>query len=528
MKQVNYIFFLFLSMIVSIQVVGQSHHYLPMYRAANYPIIAEMDSVGSSFHSSIRPIATKSLKENKFYQDVYERDFFVDKFFLHYQPKTTTPIKLAAYPVFSFVPGFESNQNNGETFETSIGFNVSGMIGEKLDINVNFIRSHSRLPWYVENYAFTQKVIPGQGYAHETDWGYHYRNSTGYISYNPDKHFNFQLGRGKHFWGEGYRSMMLSDFSYNYDYLKISADFWKMKYNIMWAYMKDIYNSTDPPDSYKEKYMAFHHLSWNVTKRWNIQLFETVVWQAQDSLVNRGFDPHYLNPVVFYRPVEFSIGSPDNVLVGVGTGVRISNHIKTYAQIVFDEFKIDELRSGDGWWGNKYALQLGVKYYDAFNIEGLTLQGEGNYIRPFTYSHTNTTQAYGHWNEPMAHPSGANLWEGVFLANYYHKRWYFEYKLVLREQGKDMPDEADNNGSNIFLPSDTRNQDYGNDVGQGVLYTTQHSQLLASWLLSSRTQLRAEASISYWRQQQESGFSPELFMSSIGLKMGLFNQYRDF
>jgi len=133
MSKVNYIsFVLFMGLLYSSGVFGQSHHYLPMYRPANYPVIAELDSIGTNFHPSIRPIATKSLKQNAFYQEIYERDFFVDKFFIHYQPKTKTPMRLAAYPIFSFVPGFESGQNSGETYETSIGFNLTGMVGEKL------------------------------------------------------------------------------------------------------------------------------------------------------------------------------------------------------------------------------------------------------------------------------------------------------------------------------------------------------------------------------------------------------------
>lgn len=509
--------------------LAQQHHYVPLYRAVNYPVMNSVDTLGSNFHTAVRPYRTKDLKTDDWYQKTYGSDFFVDHFFLNFTRaiKDSTPVKLAAYPIGSFMAGFETGTNVSETYETSIGFNVSGMLSDVLDVNINFLRSHSRLPLYIENYAFEQGVIPGQGYAYRTDWGYHYRNSTGYVSYNPGEHFNLTLGRGKHFWGDGYRSMMLSDFAFNYDYLKLSADFWKIKYNVMWAYMKDIYNEPEAPNQYNEKYMAFHHLSWNLGKRWNVQFFEAVVWQAQDSLVRRGFDPHYLNPVVFYRPVEFSIGSPDNVLLGVGSSFRLSNRIKAYGQLVLDEFKIDELRSREGWWGNKYGLQMGMKYYDAFKVDGLTLQGEANYVRPYTYSHINSTQAFGHWNEPMAHPSGANLWEGVFLASYFSNRWYFEFKSVYREQGKDAGG-TDNNGGNIFAPNSTRNVEYGNEVGQGIRYTTSHTRLFASWLLSSRTNLRAEASMSWWSQDQGGTYKPELFMANMGIRIGLFNQYGDF
>ena len=517
--------------VISNLLFAQQHHYIPLYKSLNYSIMNEVDTLGSPVHTSVRPYRVKDVETNSWYSSTYESDYFFDKLIPQKTlfPKSNTPITLRAFPIFSLVPGFESDYNNGTTYETSLGFNFTTLIGEKLDVNLNFIRSHSILPLYIQNYAYNNQTIPGQGYAYATNWGYHYRNSTGYISYSPDEHFNFQLGRGKNILGEGYRSLMLSDYAYNYDYLKVSTEFWNVKYTIMWAYLKDIYDDIDAPDNYDGKYTAIHHLSWNITKRLNFQFFEAVVWQEQDSLVKRGFDVTYLNPVILYRPAEFSIGSPDNMLLGGGINYRFTQKVKFYSQLVFDEFKIDELRSGKGWWGNKYAVQLGLKYRNAFKINGLSLQGEWNYVRPYTYSHTNSNQAYGHYNEPLAHPAGANFGEAVFLANYHKKRWYFEYKYLYREQGMDNSAVAtDNNGSNIFASNDSRNSDYDNEVGQGILYKTHYSKFYVSWLLGSKSNLMLEGSLAVWDQDRSSTLHPRSFMASLGVRMAIFNQYGDF
>ena len=55
-----------------------------------------------------------------------------------------------------------------------------------------------------------------------------------------------------------------------------------------------------------------HLLSFNVTDWLNFSVFESIVWQGKDTLNNRGFDINYINPFVFYRPVEYNIGSADN------------------------------------------------------------------------------------------------------------------------------------------------------------------------------------------------------------------------
>ena len=53
------------------------------------------------------------------------------------------------------------------------------------------------------------------------------------------------------------------------------------------------------------KYMANHYLSWNVSKRLNIGLFESVVWNNAND---RGFDINYLNPLILFRAIEFETG----------------------------------------------------------------------------------------------------------------------------------------------------------------------------------------------------------------------------
>ena len=83
-----------------------------------------------------------------------------------------------------------------------------------------------------------------------------------------------------------------------------------------------------------------------------------------------------------------------------------------------DEFSLTDLRQDNGFWANKYGYQLGFKMFDAFKIESLTLQTEYNLVRPYTYAHHNPEQNYAHYNQPLAHPLGANFSEMLFLANY--------------------------------------------------------------------------------------------------------------
>ena len=67
---------------------------------------------------------------------------------------------------------------------------------------------------------------------------------------------------------------------------------------------------------YRKKFSTIHHLSYNINEKLNIGFFEAIIWE-QDTF-GRGFDVNYLNPIIFYRPVEFALGSEGgNALMGV-------------------------------------------------------------------------------------------------------------------------------------------------------------------------------------------------------------------
>jgi hypothetical protein len=86
-----------------------------------------------------------------------------------------------------------------------------------------------------------------------------------------------------------------------------------------------------------------------------------------------------------------------------------------YGQLMLDEFVFSELvTNNQGWWANKYGIQAGLKYIDAFGIDHLDLQAEYNQVRPYTYTHRDSSAYYAHYDTPLAHPLGANFKELIF------------------------------------------------------------------------------------------------------------------
>ncbi len=176
-----------------------------------------------------------------------------------------------------------------------------------------------------------------------------------------------------------------------------------------------------------------HHLDINITKWLNIGLFEGVVFGRQNR-----FDFSYLNPIIFYRSIEQQNGSHDNAVAGLDLKANVAKRFQVYGQLMLDEFKLSEIKANRGWWANKFGLQIGAKYIDAFGIKNLDLQIEHNRVRPFTYSHRDSVANYTHYNQPLAHPLMANFREIIGIARYQPApKWMVQAKAIFYQQGRD-------------------------------------------------------------------------------------------
>jgi lipopolysaccharide/colanic/teichoic acid biosynthesis glycosyltransferase len=406
-------------------------------------------------------------------------------------------------------------------------FLCEGAIGSKFSFRTEYFESQSRFPSYLDTFISKNFVIPGQGYkrtygstAH--DYGY----ATGHISYSPSKYFNFQLGHGKNFIGDGYRSMLLSDAAFDYPYLKITTNFWKIKYVNLWAQFQDIGSTHHYFDrAFTKKFGVFHYLDINLSRRVSIGLYEAIIWRNSDSLGYRGFDVNYLNPIIFFNPVEFSIGSPDNSLMGLNLRWKIFSQSALYAQILIDEFSFWEYVHNNGYWGNKYGLQLGGKTFALFGIEDLSFQTEINVASPYTYSHFDRVSNFGHYNQSLAHPLGANFYESVSIAGYRWNRYELRAQFNWARFGADS--NGVNYGSDIFKSYDTRVENYGTFIGQGVSSKVVYADLRIGYVLNPLTNLKIEVGAAFRRQTTESAKDDSMVLM-LGLRGSFRNLYYDF
>ncbi len=396
-------------------------------------------------------------------------------------------------PIFDLQIGKDNTDNVDYTFNNTRGFQVQGGLGKKFNFSTSFYESQGRFAGYINDFIRSNLpldgvgTVPGRGKAKDFKGAaFDYPVAEAYLSYTPNKFLNFQFGNGKNFIGDGYRSMMLSDVASPYPFLKISSKFWKIKYTNLWMWLNDTRRQVGVDGVSPRKFVAIHHLSWNVNKKLNIGLFEAVITNNKNK---EGFDINFFNPIIFYRAVEFTRGSEGgNAVLGLNAKYKITPSIAAYSQFVLDELSVGRFFDGSGYWANKFAWQLGAKYYNAFNIPNLFLQGELNLARPYTYSHEKPILNYGHYSQPLAHLWGSNFWEAVGIARYKKDRWFGNAKLTLGKKGFDSGNL--NYGGNIYLSNDDRTADIGIELLQGNKTSIFIADIQAGYIVNPATNLQ--------------------------------------
>jgi len=443
-------------------------------------------------------------------------------------------------PILDLQVGKDTDAEFNSTFNNTRGIMIQGGLGKNFNFYTAFFESQGRFADYVNRYAESLEafgpdpaIIPGRGIGKrfKTD-AYDYPVAEAYLSYTPSKYFNFQFGQGKTFIGDGYRSLVLSDVASPHPFFKINTKFWKIKYTNTWMWLKDVRPEVEQDKAFLTKYVANHYLSWNVSKRVNIGLFESVIWSNSN---NRGFDISYLNPIIFYRAIEFQNGQgAGNAILGATAKYKWNDNINLYGQFVLDEFSLSDVKGGEKSWKNKYAYQLGIKYYNAFKVDNLMLQLEYNRIRPYTYSHNTIVLNYAHANESKAHSWGGNFNETILIGRYHYKRWFANAKFIYGVKGFDFNDGTDNfsYGGDIYRNYNDRPFDSGVEVTQGLKTTIFNGNLQAGYLINPASNLKIFTDITFRDFNPEANtsatFKNNTTWISFGIRNDLFNWYFDF
>ncbi|RZJ73971.1 gliding motility protein RemB [Flavobacterium sp.] len=526
----------------------RSHLNIPLSHSYYSQFDAELNQVGSNNHTASKPYAYADV--NKYYdlQTAYDKirknksGWFGRKLW----NESTVQIQGQDYwftlnPIFDLQVGKSSDDKVSGTFVNTRGLRLEGGLGSTINFTTTIYESQGRFADYFNQYAESIKpdggnpaIIPGMGIAKrfKSD-SYDFPLAEANLSFTPSKFLNLNLGYGRNFIGDGYRSLLLGDGASPYPYFKMNTTFWKIKYTNVYTWLKDVRPDVVDDGTYATKFAASHYLSINLTKRWNFGFFESVIWSKQN---NRGFDMSFVNPIIFYRSVEFASSSRSgNAMLAATTKYKFTNQFSFYAQYLLDEFSLEDMKAGDQSWKNKFGYQLGLKYFNAFNVDRLTLQVEYNHVRPYVYAHSDAITNYGHNNQSLGHQWGGNFQEFIAIGRYNKGRLYADAKFTIGVRGFDFDPSVNsaNYGGNIYLSyDDNRPLETGVKVGQGNKTNIFIADVQAGYLVNPATNLRLFASFIY-RNFDPLANTPTISKDatswfSVGLRSDVFNWYFDY
>lgn len=501
---------------------AQQHGFLPLgeeYKQITGFYLNQSDNV---VHTGFKPILSSDIKSADTFDSIIynlknretffvrhkENWFWKKLLFEDFISVKKKQFSLSVNPLLNLEYGRSSDTST--FFINTRGIEIKGTLGNKFSYYSSFRENQARFRPYIYDWTRERLVVPGQGALKKNNNDlskYDFSGISAYLSYSPFNWFNIQLGQDKNFVGEGYRSLLLSDNAYTYPFIKFSFQYKNFKYISMFSQFRDfdeVYYSM-----HNRKHAAFSYISYNYKNRFEIGLFEGMIYKTSDtsSYINK-FKYDFFVPVIGAKLSATGFSSTHNLLLGINAKFKIINHVQLYGQFALDDPK-----------QRKYAYQGGIKIFDLFfskiKQQNLYFQAEYNLASARTYSHPEDRyQSWSHYNQELSHPSGSDFSEFYLKLNYRFLNFHavYRYNNIFYNRSSTFSD--------IMITDSENYLSYIDPVR--VLY---HSFTI-SYIVNPRTNLQVFAGYNIRNQFEESQAIENYFM--FGLKTAINNYYYDF
>ncbi len=534
-KKIGYLFCI-LFLFIGLNSYAQEYNYF-LNVDFTRRIMKQVNSEDSTIHTSFLPLRESYLQarlgtkikfendnrieniQDRRYSKLLSKIFYKDQITIKQKD-----LKFALNFLFNIQKTIKKDDPK-QYWQNTRGFEIHGSLGKKLSFYSDFFENQAYFLPFIDNRVNQNFVVPGQG-----SWkiygkdklGKDYNYASGYLSFSLNKNFNIQLGHSKNFIGSGYRSLLLSDNSFSYPFLKFTITKNKFQYTILYTEFQD-FNTKYYFYHYK-KHGSFLYLNYVPIPNIEIGFFEGIIWHtSDDSTYVKHFPAMFFIPLPFVRELYYGLNDKNNAIVGLNLRAKIYKYGDVYGQLAIDDF------SNISFY-QRYAFQAGIKSYDIFankiHNQNLYLQLEYNYAKPYTYSQEDKFCAYTNMNEPLASPLGAGFKEYIGILS-----WEF-YGFEIAGQINRIYTSQDTSGTNFgvnILKSDkiSSYKNIRNFVGQGIKSEINIKKIYLAYTINTKTNL--QIFISAEQRKNESNITKDnIFFVSFGLKNRIKNFYTDY
>lgn len=413
-------------------------------------------------------------------------------------------------PLFDFAFGrqFTAPVGEGHSLYTNTrGFTLSAKIGERVYIHTDFRENQAHLPDYVSDFVDSLAVVPGSGRVKEfKSDAYDYNMANGYVGIEASKWLSINFGHSKQFVGDGHRSLLLSDNSFNYPYASYILRFGKenqfqYRYNIALMQNLDRLPAGDTPESiFKRKYMSYSYFSYKPISTLELGFYESVVWKDYDNKTGtESFNYNALNPVPLVNTAIYGFDNAKaNPLIGLNIAWQPLQKFRLYGQAMLDDPDQE-----------KYGVQIGFKVFKI--LTRIDINAEYNKATSGSYGAEDPLLGYTNSSQPLAHPMGAGFQEIYTSVDYLHNRWLASFQYIYSDY--------ENRGRDPLI-SDVKNL-------QTNLENVAYQNLKLAYVFNPRTNMQVYISATNRLEKSIFESRNDQFWY-VGFRTNLQNLYTDF
>lgn len=349
-----------------------------------------------------------------------KKHFFVDDFL-----KFSSDVhNIAINPICHFQRTFNRSESsdNKTYFLNTRGFEAYGRLGKRIYFNTEFYENQARFTRYEDSIINVMHGIPGQGFgkafkADGKDWAMVF----GHISVDVNNNITVTLGNGKNFIGSGYRSVILSDLSFNYPFLRTDLKFGNFYYYVLWGYMQSDHWLYFTKGETRYKFASYHVAGWKPSHKLELSVVEGVMWKNHNDDGIYKYSPNALMgvPILGIPLMSYGFNNDNRVQIGFDVNYNPIKNFKLYGQY---NYQGDNSQVSDEAF---YGIQAGIHWFDFTfgTIDGLNthLQLEYNYSNIDGGSNSSDFWNYGY---PLTTPNVVDngFGETILAANIEYRR----------------------------------------------------------------------------------------------------------
>ena len=281
-------------------------------------------------------------------------------------------------------------------------------------------------------------------------------NFEGYLRYAPASDWlGLTIGREALRLGTGYLdNLILSNKnSAPFDFIKLDLKYKKIKYTFVHSSLVGNDTLGNQLDS---KYFVFHRLELGpfFNNIFKLGFSEMLIY----SNVPLNFT--FLNPISFITSADLNTELPgkdkNNTLIALDFQLFPVKKLSVQGTLLIDDLNFATL-SDTSYKGNdnKFGIQAGLNWQDAFTAKNLSFTYEYTKIGPFVYSHRSVNNSYTNWNLPIGAALSPNSDEHAARLSYdFGSRLNIAVTFKHQRTGLNITDSlgriTENVGSNIL------------------------------------------------------------------------------